>query len=107
MEPTSLDRPDADAATIDEANDAVFDALADAHRRFVVAYLHDRDEPVALETLAAAVADRDAAADEREARIRLHHTHLPKLERAGVVERDEGIGLGPTGDVALSLIARV
>lgn len=108
MEHTPADRHDSGtdaASTVDEANDPVFDAVADAHRRFVVSYLDERGPPVEVETLATALAGWDDELDDREARIRLHHTHLPKLERADVVTYDDAVAFDANADVARSLLA--
>jgi hypothetical protein len=70
-------------------------ALLNDHRRHVVDCLAERECPVPLESLAEAVATREADADAGDARLDgdeiaspLHHTHLPKLAAAGVVEYD-------------------
>jgi DNA-binding transcriptional ArsR family regulator len=71
--------------------DALFEVLADAKRRHVLAYLDECDGDVATVTeVRDALADDDASTDERE-RIatRLHHAHLPKLAAAGLVEFDD------------------
>jgi len=67
--------------------DSLFEILASGQRRRLLAHLIDTDDGVAtLPELAALIADGD---DDRErATIRLHHTHLPKLEDEGVVEYD-------------------
>lgn len=69
--------------------------LTDARRRRAVDVLADRDARIRLRDLAAAVAAREreidpdggsAATD--EIAVSLHHRHLPKLDRAGVVDYD-------------------
>lgn len=74
--------------------DAVFDALQNPRRRFVLAYLRQQDRPVTLTELAQKTAAWEADApvseveDERVNRVKLslHHTHLPKLADLGLVE---------------------
>ena len=70
-----------------------FDVLSHARRRAVLAVLADRTTPIAVEALADAVAEHEAAdatrvsASEREAvHVTLHHVHLPKLDEAGAVD---------------------
>ncbi|WP_435182022.1 DUF7344 domain-containing protein [Halorussus sp. AFM4] len=106
--------------------DTVFALLRDRRRRFALRALADRESPVALDGLAAAVARREAADADgppREASgtaapasptpdatpaatddvaEALHHVHLPKLADAGVVDYDEADNtatLARTGDV--------
>ncbi|PSP55434.1 hypothetical protein BRC82_05705 [Halobacteriales archaeon QS_1_67_19] len=59
--------------------------LADGERRAVLAYLFDRrsDEPVAVGDLATLLADSDE--HHRQTLTALCHTHLPKLDDAGLV----------------------
>ncbi|WP_198662194.1 helix-turn-helix transcriptional regulator [Halorussus litoreus] len=76
-----------------EAVDALFEALADEHRRCVLAYLDDCDTGVAafgdlVDHVAAEVETASAEAVE----VRLHHAHLPKLEDGGLVEFDARSG---------------
>ena len=68
--------------------DGLLECLADERRRRVLAALLDREEPVAREDLAGAVADESTA----DCRTALHHRHLPKLDTHGLVEYDAGTG---------------
>lgn len=80
--------------------DAVFDALADPHRRHVCRHISDTDETeVSLDELAVNVGRKarsghDACAPDVDSRddlkAHLHHVHLPKLDVAGIVEYDAG-----------------
>lgn len=76
-------------ATEQHAIDAVFDALADGHRRKLLAHLRDASE-ASVEELASVI---DGQADgvrrgDHDLAVRLHHVHLPKLADADLVEYD-------------------
>lgn len=82
--------------------DAVLCAIADERRRRIVGYLVEHgDEPVTIDELVDAATAADSAGPPdppSRATIewtvtRLHHTHLPKLDRAGVVEYDARSGI--------------
>lgn len=72
-------------------------ALAVSRRRRLLRILDERETPVPTARLARLVAAREAGTsadrvsdDERNrVRISLHHVHLPTLEDAGLIERDE------------------
>lgn len=97
-DPANTDRPrtsvDAPAAL---EPDEVFRVLQSGQRRRVVRHLLEYvEEPVHVDALATAIARAehddpaaglDSAARERVA-ISLDHSHLPKLEAAGVVDHD-------------------
>ncbi len=81
---------DEQVATGTELDD-LFEVLADSHRRRVLAYLADTDDDVAaFSELIEHVADDSAgeSTDNERLAVSLHHTHLPKLADAGVVEYD-------------------
>jgi DNA-binding transcriptional ArsR family regulator len=94
-EPTNT-RRDESLEEIDQARKRVYEALSDARCRRVLSAL-DRDGATSAETLAVTVsADaRDVApdavsdADVESVLVELYHTHLPRLEVAGLVSRDE------------------
>lgn len=80
--------------TIPSADDA-FDLLSDPRRRHALYYLFESDGSVELTALAEHVAasvagssDRISAEDVETTCTSLHHSHLPRLEDAGVIERD-------------------
>ncbi|TQQ79316.1 hypothetical protein EGH24_11845 [Halonotius terrestris] len=85
-----------DLARTDAARstDTLLAAISDDHRRIVLRTLDAVDETALhIDRLAAAVAAAESPHDDRDAvqhRIRtaLHHTHLPKLAAAGLIEYD-------------------
>jgi DNA-binding transcriptional ArsR family regulator len=86
-----------DGETERRSLDTVFTSLADEERRRIVAMVSDRaPDPVPRDELATALAARtngdrpDDVTDEERERVasRLHHTHLPALAWAGLVEYD-------------------
>lgn len=66
--------------------------LAAERRRVLLDVLAEREPPVHVEELAAAVADREEAVVDQEAvqevAVGLHHVHLPTLGACGVVDYD-------------------
>ena len=85
---------DLDAAEL--PTDCAFDLLGDATRRRTLSVLRGADGAMALDDLAAAVVadDRDVTPAEvsrnrcERVAASLHHSHLPKLDDAGVVAYD-------------------
>ncbi len=86
--------------------DDVFDILRNRRRRYVLEYLREHEGTVALGDLAEALAnwereDEDAYIthrDRKRAYVSLYQTHLPKLDRTGIVEYNQPRGtvtLGP------------
>lgn len=72
-----------------QADDTDFELLRDQCRRTCVRALAARDGAVALDELAEVVAGREGGpASTETARTELHHVHLPKLARAGIVDYD-------------------
>lgn len=72
----------------DASLDATFDALGNRDCRVLLQHLADSDETVVVDDLVDLLADDATLADEVRLRARLHHTHLPKLADAGLVEYD-------------------
>lgn len=75
--------------------DGVFDPLADGDRRRLLGLLHHRaPEPSTTRELGTRLVDREAAEARRgtdafrQARLVLHHVHLPNPERAGLIDLD-------------------
>ncbi|GAA0664344.1 DICT sensory domain-containing protein [Natronoarchaeum mannanilyticum] len=88
-------RPDADDP-LEDVPQAALTALTDVRRRYVLYYLRDRDG-ADLTTLARVVsgwigAESDAglttSADHDRLELELHHTHLPTLDDAGLLDYD-------------------
>ena len=76
-----------------------FEVLSDSHRRTALRCLLDQDGSMAVEDLAWAVVATggdgagDATAHHQRVKIALHHTHLPKLSDAGVIEYHRATGV--------------
>jgi len=69
--------------------DDVVECLACERRRTVLAALSTHEEPVERAALARQVAAYEPGPDTTEdVLVSLHHVHLPKLDDAGLVERD-------------------
>jgi len=98
--------PETDA-TSTTGTDDLFDILANANRRFVLAHLSQRETPPSLGPLAAALAADSDDLSHEDARIALHHVHLPKLEEAGLVEYDDTVELTDEADASLELVDRL
>ncbi|SDJ59724.1 DUF7344 domain-containing protein [Natronorubrum texcoconense] len=101
-------------AEVTPSLDLIFDLLSNRRRRYALYYMHDQPDGVATlgELVTAIVAlqqadsseeaaipdetdtgdetDSEANYDQRQLRIRteLKHTHLPKLEDAGILDHD-------------------
>lgn len=74
--------------------DRIYRLVADDERRTLLGLLADADR-VPVEDLRASITDDG---DSQHADIRLHHIHLPKLEDADLVRRDdESVGLTDHG----------
>lgn len=85
-------------------DDQTFAALADTHRREILLALATRgtDAP-ALDVLTAV-----SGADSESLRLSLHHTHLPKLADADLVEWDRDVlevSRGPAFDDVAPVLA--
>lgn len=83
-------------SVLQTTDDDVIRALADSRRRNVLEVLEEAGEPLALADLAIELVQKESSADDpdlvqemaRDARIRLHHVHLPKLEDVGLLTYD-------------------
>ncbi|RLM54034.1 hypothetical protein DVK02_11445 [Halobellus sp. Atlit-31R] len=90
------------------SQDAAFDLLSNARRRFVLRRLQSHRDGIELSDLAEELAakENDLSPDELSAQQRkrtyvsLYQTHIPKLSEAGVVEYDSETGMvSPTRHV--------
>ncbi|WP_435185955.1 DUF7344 domain-containing protein [Halobellus sp. EA9] len=92
---------DADAGdSADEAlhKDEIFDLMSNHRRRYAIHYLKGADDPVPLAELAEQVAawehdkrvEEIASAERKTTYTSLQQTHLPRLDRAGVVDFEDG-----------------
>jgi hypothetical protein len=99
---SSGERPD--GGVTDEASlstDAIFETLSSRRRRFALHYLKQRDEPVGIRDLSEQVAAWEngtpvsAVTPKERKRVytALHQTHLPKMDKLGVVEHDRDRGI--------------
>lgn len=86
-----------DFESTDANLDELFAVLSNPRRRFLLAFLDERAEPMALADVAAELArwecdaPTDQIPDERVVSryLTLHHVHIPKMVDAGLIERDQ------------------
>lgn len=79
----------------------VFDILSSPRRRYVLYYLRETGEPVALNDLAEQVAawenetEVEELSDQERKRVyvSLYQTHIPKLDSVGLVDYDQQSGI--------------
>ncbi|WP_050050313.1 hypothetical protein [Halostagnicola sp. A56] len=88
------------------STETVLHLVADPRRRTILRQLRENGGVIEIETLADVVTERSARSspstetdpptsntdDQRIARAELHHTHLPQLADAGVIEYDSRTG---------------
>ncbi|SFS46911.1 DUF7344 domain-containing protein [Halostagnicola kamekurae] len=88
------------------STETVLHLVADPRRRTILHQLRENGGVIEIEALADVVAERTARSspieetdpptartdDQRLTRAELHHTHLPKLADAGVIEYDSRTG---------------
>lgn len=89
--------PVRDLSTLLETSDAqnrLLEVLAHPVRMQLYATLRERDSPSSVEQLATALADSEAVSlsSTDEARIALHHSHLPAMDDVGALEFDRQSG---------------
>ena len=80
--------------------EVTFELLSDPRRRYALAYLSRRNQPVSIEELARHIAaweEDDPVSDIGEKTVEriemtLYHNHIPKLSAAGLLERGERNG---------------
>lgn len=87
------------ADSTDTQMDALFTALANPRRRFLIRTAHNADTAVTLEALIADLvawetdhADTEQTVDRDEVALSLHHIHIPKLVAADLITHDEAEG---------------
>ena len=93
------------AARRQPSSEALYGLLADRRRRYALHYLMQRGEPVTLRELAEQVAawenekpvDALGSQERKRVYIALYQSHLPSMDREGVVEYD-----ADRGEVALA-----
>lgn len=82
------------------SRETVFTILSNRRRRYVLHYLKQRDAPVSIRELSETVAawengpDAETVTPKERKRVytALHQSHLPKMDRAGVVRYDPDRG---------------
>lgn len=73
-------------ATQSDQFDVLLAALAVPERRTILTYLHETNtDTISLDALAS-VLTGPSPTDQDHARIRLHHSHLPTLDDAGILD---------------------
>jgi len=85
---------------VTDSLDTVFDLLSNAHRRYLLYYLLTiKGDVVEFEAAVNAVCKYEAAGTDSDdyatfetIRMELHHSHLPKLAEAGVIDYDRRQG---------------
>ena len=90
--PSSVTRYPAVTANLN----SIFDLLSDAHRRYLLYYAYTMERDVIeLEAAADAVCKYEAAGTDTSdqpaqetIQLELHHSHLPRLAKAGLVDYD-------------------
>ena len=74
-----------------EVVDSLYRVLANQRRRQVIRLLAERDDPTTVADLTDRVRAADAGLDPSDrdrVALELHHSHLPMMDDAGVVEYD-------------------
>ncbi|WP_226041999.1 hypothetical protein [Natrinema sp. DC36] len=103
-----------------DAVDTAMDLLANRRRRAVLQYLEERGGSATLTELAVEIATREAksepnaisdhgdlsARDRRAVRLSLHHTQIPKLAAAEVVDYDTATETVTLRDRGRALLSR-
>lgn len=100
MLPTPDDTADKETRTVGLSERGRDELLVASRRRVALAILDERTEPLEIDELAAAIAKREAdeAVSVERIAIMLHHTHLPRIADAGVVDYDPRDGrIDPSG----------
>jgi hypothetical protein len=86
------------------SSDTLFSILSHRHRRYALAYLLEREGPVAVESLVSHVADRIDCEDGRDRiALQFHHNHLPKLANARLIEYDRNERIVARTDAAAAV----
>ena len=102
--PTSAGKPSEDTATDDPeplSPDDIFHILQTNRRRDAIGYLLDRDGPVKMRDIAEYVAAKEhettvaelTSTQRQRVYIPLYQSHLPKLDKKGVIEYDKSRGI--------------
>ncbi|WP_226040640.1 helix-turn-helix domain-containing protein [Natrinema sp. DC36] len=86
--------------------EGLLEAIVDPVRMRLLAALEDDDRPLSLEQLAARLSAHDGGpfSDPDRAAVALHHSHLPALSDAGVVNYDSESKLVTRSDGVVSIV---
>ncbi|MDY6819856.1 MAG: hypothetical protein SVG88_14440 [Halobacteriales archaeon] len=87
------------------SNDEIYSILADRRRRYTIHFLKQREEPVSIRDLAEQVAAwennktiQELTSQERKrVYISLYQSHLPSMDKSGLVDYDEQSGMVELG----------
>ncbi len=82
--------------------DVAFDVLGASRRRYVLHYLREHGDSTTVGELAEWVTRHEPGADSDRIEVSLHHSHLPKLENAGLISLG---GARVTGRPAIETLA--
>jgi DNA-binding transcriptional ArsR family regulator len=91
--------------------ETVFDILSNRRRRYVLHFLRDREGPTDLRELSERIAawendrvpERVTSKERKRVYAALHQSHLPKMDRAGIVSYDPDRGTIELTDAAAAL----
>lgn len=90
--PGAVDELEASANLPDDISsddlDTAFEILTEERRQFALQYLAEEGGTVSLSDVVTYLVDRESAVDRTDIAADLHHSHLPKLAAAGLVEYD-------------------
>ncbi|WP_456071289.1 DUF7344 domain-containing protein [Haladaptatus caseinilyticus] len=93
------------------SKDTIYHLLQVQRRRYALRYLQETTDPVRMRDLAEQVAaweyktpiERLVSKERQRTYVNLYQSHLPKLDKEGVIEYDQGRGLVTRTDIARQL----
>ncbi|WP_049988942.1 DUF7344 domain-containing protein [Natrinema salifodinae] len=88
-----------------ENAERLLETVVDPVRMRLLLLLENEDRPLSIDQLAAQLGSRDGPlSDPNQAKIALHHSHLPALADVGVLSYDHDSGLVTRYDHAVSIV---